>query len=266
MFRTPILEFLDRLVREGKVTFALGDLRKALALSPQAASNLCSRLVRDGLIDRASHGHFVIRPLGSLGTRAAAEDTALAVGSLLAGESHRIAYRSALAHHDLIRHPARVIQVAAPRFIQRELLSGRPLRVVSESRATVGVGAVDAGWGARVSDLERALLDAARRPELVGGLDVVAEALSTGGRDVDPLRLRAHARVPSLSAAGRRLASVARRLGFDLVAETLTDLPAASAPIPAFPGQRKPVVWRDLANGVVWSSTALDIVDAQRPT
>jgi predicted transcriptional regulator of viral defense system len=266
MFRTPVLEFLDRLVREGKITFTLGDLRRALALSPQAGSNVCSRLVRDGLIDRTSYGHFVIRPLGSLGTRAGAEDTALAVGSLLAGEPHRIAYRSALAHHDLIRHPARVIQVAAPRIVQRDQLSGRPLQMVSESRETVGVGAVDAGWGARVSDLERALLDAARRPGLVGGLDAVAEALSTGRRDVDPVRLRGYARVPSLSAAGRRLASVARRLRFALVAETLTDLPAASAPIAAFPGQRKPVVWRDSVHGVVWSSTALDIVDAQRPT
>jgi hypothetical protein len=40
-----------------------------------------------------------------------------------------------------------------------------------------------------VSTLERALLDAAARPELVGGAAVLAEAMVAAGRDVDTERL-----------------------------------------------------------------------------
>jgi predicted transcriptional regulator of viral defense system len=57
------------------------------------------------------------------------------------------------------------------------------LRTILERRGTVLVGAVQAGHGARVSGLERSLLDGAARMDLIGGANVLAEALSAAQPD-----------------------------------------------------------------------------------
>jgi predicted transcriptional regulator of viral defense system len=255
------LELLNRFVAAGRTTFTTGDVSDSLGLSASGTSNFLTRLVNDGLVDRVSRGHYAIRPIGRLGTSAAAEQTALAVAAVFSRRSHRIAYRSALAHHGLIVHPARVIQVACPELVRIAELSGRQLQIINETANTVDVGAVDAGYGARVSILERALLDSARRVELVGGLDVVAEAVETGAPDVDTQLLVDQARTVRASPALRRLASVARVLDLDGLAHALvTGANIAATPVPADPAEPRPTVWTDSEAGVVWSSTALDLV------
>ena len=130
-----------------------------------------------GLIDRVRRGHYAVRQLGVLGTPAAAEDIALSVGAALTGLPHRIAYRSGLHEHDLVVHPARSIQVATDRRVRTRTLSGRPLRIVIEPPEALDVGRVP--WGSSsLSDRHRAVLDAAQRPRLVGGLEVLAEAFA----------------------------------------------------------------------------------------
>src|SRR5712691_671254 len=106
------IELLDELAVKGKETFTTRDVEELGQLSPQAASNLLTRLVDRGLVDRVARGRYALRPFGALGTRAAAEDIALAVGAGFAGKAHRIAYRSALDWHGLLDHPARQIVVA----------------------------------------------------------------------------------------------------------------------------------------------------------
>lgn len=106
-----------------------------------------------------------------------AEDIALSVGAALKGLPHRITYRSALHEHDLVVHPARSIHVATDRRVRTRTLSGRPLRIVIEPPEALGVGRVP--WGSSsLSDRHRAVLDAAQRPRLVGGLEVLAEAFA----------------------------------------------------------------------------------------
>ena len=78
------IELLDELAVEGKETFTTQDIEELGHLSPQAASNLLTRLVRRGLVDRVARGRYAMRPFGALGTRAAAEDIALAVGAVFA--------------------------------------------------------------------------------------------------------------------------------------------------------------------------------------
>lgn len=261
MARKAALELLNRFVATGRTTFTSADVSDSLRLSASATGNLLTRLVNDGLVDRVSRGHYAIRPIGRLGTSAAAEETSLAVAAVFSSRSHRIAYRSALAHHGLIVHPARVIQVACPDQVRIAELSGRQLQIVNETADIVDVGAVDAGHGARVSNLERALLDSARRVKLIGGLDVIAEALETGAPDVDIQLLIDQARTVRASPALRRLASVARVLDLGGLAHALvTGANVAATPIPADPAEPRPTVWTDSEAGVVWSSAALDTV------
>ena len=96
--------------------------------------------------------HLRARPFGQLGTRAASQDIALAVGAAFSKEPHRIAFRSALDHHGLLIHPARTVQVAMPRRVDSHHISGRRLQPVHETPDTIDIGSEDAGHGACVFD------------------------------------------------------------------------------------------------------------------
>lgn len=261
MARKTALNLLDRLTAAGESTFSTAEAAEILGRSPQSTVNLLSRLIDDGLIGRVSRGHYAIRPLGRLGTSAAAEDTALAVAAVFSDRSHRIAYRSALAHHGLVVRPSRVIQVACPDQVRITELADRPLDVVRERPATVAVGSVSAGYGAIVSTLERALLDGARRSDLIGGLGILGDALDTASSNLDVQELCTLAKRLGVLPALRRLASLARILELDDLAQQMVeDTRIPKTPIPADPRQPGPCEWVDMAAGVVWSTPALDTV------
>jgi predicted transcriptional regulator of viral defense system len=101
------LPFLNDLVADGLTVFSFDEAVRRSGRSRTGTANLLRRLSDRGLLDPVRRGHYAIRQLGVLGTTAAAEDVALAVGAAFAGRSHRIGYRSALDEHDLInRHSA----------------------------------------------------------------------------------------------------------------------------------------------------------------
>jgi len=255
------LQLLDDKLTAGQARLTTREVRERLGLSPQAASNLLSRWRDAGLVDRVAPGHYAIRQLGLLGTRAASEDVALAVGALFAGEPHRIAYRSALDYHGLLTHPARTIQVASPREVTVKQLSGRPLRTITERRETVLVGAVQAGHGAHVSGLERSLLDGAARMDLIGGADVLAEALSAA--QPDPAVLQRLAQEIGAATALRRIGSLADQLPVPALANQLQPLAPPTSDIQLEP--RHPATgkrpFRDRKWRVVWAQPPATIAD-----
>ncbi len=261
MARKTALNLLDQLTAAGKSTFSTAEAIEILGRSSQSTVNLLSRLVADGLVGRVSRGHYAIRPLGQLGTSAAAMDSALAVAAVFSGRSHRMAYRSAFAHHGLIVRPSRVIQVACPDQVRLTELAERPVVVVRERAATVAVGSISAGYGANVSTIERALFDGARRNDLIGGLGVLGDALDTASSDIDIAKVRSIATQVSAMPALRRLASLARILELDdLGREMLEGVPIPKTPISADTRQPDPREWVDTAAGVVWSTPAFDTV------
>ena len=231
------LKPLDDRLAVGKETLTSRELREELSLSPSAASNLLARWRRAGLVDRVARGHYAIRQLGLLGTRASSEDVALAVAALVGERSHRIAYRSALDLHGLLVRPVRTIQVASPHRFANAAISGRPLQVVFERMETVGIGAEPAGHGADVSSLERALLDAASRPSLVGGYVPLAEALAGSKPDVG--RLLDLAERLGAAPAIRRIGSLAERLDLVGLAGKLEPLAPPRSDLDLDPGLRQ---------------------------
>ena len=164
--RIRTAQLLDDLAADGKEAFTTADIEQYAKLSPQAASNMLSRLVALGLVDRVARGRYVLRPFGALGTRAVTQDIALAVGAVFSGRRHRIAYRSALEWHGLLEHPSRTIVLAVTCRPSLRELSGRPLRSVVERPGRIEVGAIPAGHGACVSSVERTILESAARPWL----------------------------------------------------------------------------------------------------
>jgi predicted transcriptional regulator of viral defense system len=209
--RTELLQLLNDIAADGGGAVSAATVRERLGLSSQSTSNLLARAVRDGLLDKVSSGTYALRPIGMLGTRAASEDVALAVAAKFAGEPHRIAYRSALDHHGLLVHPARAVQLALPRRVKVQRLSGRRLETFVEPSSIVDIGAEPAGRGASVSGIERALLESAARPRAVGGWIVIAEAIRRGGWS--PERLQGLAETLNMGVALRRVASIAEHVG-----------------------------------------------------
>jgi len=158
--------------------------------------------------------------MGVLGTAVSSEDVVLAVEAAFSGTPVRIAYLSALDHYDLLGRPIRTIQLASSKRIRRPSLSGRPLDVVLESQDRLNVGSVRTRIGPAISDLERSLLDAGRRLDIVGGIDVLAEALLRADlfrADV----LAEYATALRADAALRRIGAVSSVVGRSDVASAL---------------------------------------------
>lgn len=261
--RQDILRLLDDLAADERGGITTAEVRERLGISEQSASNLMSRLVRDGFLDRVARGVFAPRPLGRLGTRAASDDIALAVGAAFSKEPHRIAFRSALDHHGLLIHPARTVQVAMPRRVKLHRISGRRLQPVHEARDTITVGSEGAGHGATVSSVERALLESAGRPGLAGGWTMIASALT--GASVDPEKLTELAERLNADVALRRIGSLAEAQRLDELAGSLLSPPRDARVIPLDPQAPPEEPWTDARWRVRWpisSRHARELVSA----
>jgi predicted transcriptional regulator of viral defense system len=261
--RNLALNLVDDLVAEGETHFTFNDALRRLDRSPSTTANLLRRMVNTGLLDRVRRGHYVVRPLGVLGTRAAAEDVAIAVAAAFSGHPHRMAYHTALDEHDLIVHPVRTIYVATTRRMRVKDLSGRPLRTVLEPETAIQVGAIARG-PSQMSDLERALLDAAARPDLAGGAAVLADAITSAGRNVDPERLTRFAEQLGWAAALRRLGSISDALAVEGLAGRLAPLHPPVADLDLEPGGQAACVWRDARWRVRWGRSRDELRNVAR--
>lgn len=259
------MTFLNDLAADGVTSFGFDEAVRRAGRSPTATANMLRRLTDKGFLDRVRQGHYVIRQLGVLGTTAAAEDIVLAVGAAFADRIHRIAYRSALDEHDLISHPARTIQVAVTKQsrMRSTKLSDRPLRLVLEPERAISIGTVgrEHSW---ISDLDRALLDAAARPALVGGAAVLAEAITAAGSRANPRRLRLYAKKLHWTSALRRLGSVADALEVDGLAGRLRPLIVPEGDIDLEPGAGNERAWRDPKWRVIWPQTPKELASVAR--
>ena len=113
-----------------------------------------------------------------------------------------------------------------------------------EPPETLVVGRVP--WGTSyLSDRHRAVLDAARRPRLVGGLEVLAEAFAAATPELHAETLMEYAHRPGDAAALRRLGSLADALALEPLAGALTPIKPITADLPLEPGTDEPTVWRD---------------------
>ena len=257
------LQLADQFAADGQRAFTFAQAVDRSGLSPTATANLLRRMTDHGLVDRVSRGHYVTRSIGVLGTAATAEDLALAVSAAFYAQVHRIAYRTALYEHSLVTRASRSIQVAAIRRTRARTLSGHPLRGVIEPDHAIGVGSVPLG-PSMVSNVERALLDAASRPDLVGGSAALAEALVAAGQETNVERLQDYARQLSLTSALRRLGSLADRLHIAGLAGQLRPIFVPKGDIELEPRDPGISAWRDPDWRVRWNQPPRELADVAR--
>lgn len=240
------LQLLDRLAGEGRTAFTSSEVRDDLHLSRSATSNLLSRLVEAGLLNRVAAGRYVVRPLGALGTAASWDDLGSAAAAAFAGHSHRIGFLTALDHHGLLVRPVRVVQVASPYRPRLKTLSGRPLRVIRDTTSTVLAGTEPLG-PSRIATVDRALLDAASRPLLCGGATRLAEALAAARTAPSLTDL---ARRLDAAPAYRRIGSISTALALP-VSEDL-DPPPWRTLVELDPSAGRRAGWIDKTWGIAW--------------
>jgi predicted transcriptional regulator of viral defense system len=247
------LHLVNRLAAEGRTAFTSSEVREDLDISAQAASNLLSRLARAGLVDRVSGGRYAIRPLGALGTAAVWDDLGSAVAAVFAGRPHRIGFLTALDHHGLLVRPVRAVQVASAYRPRPRTLSGRPLRVIREASDTVLIGTEPLG-PSRVATVERALLDAAARPQIAGGASRLAEALASLQTSSGLAEL---AQRLDAAPAYRRLGSIGTTLSLTSGRELIP--PPWRTLVELDPTVRRTGGWVDKIWGVAWPYPASEL-------
>ena len=159
----------------------------------------------------------------------------------------------------MLVHPSRSIQVATERRVRTTTLSGRTLQIVIESPERIEVGRVPSGTS-YLSDRHRAVLDAAQRPRLVGGIEVVVEAFAASAPMLLADVLMDYACRLNWAAALRRLGSLADALALDPLSGALTPIKPITAYLPLEPGTDEPTVWRDSRWRVCWSRTVGELL------
>jgi predicted transcriptional regulator of viral defense system len=140
-----------------------------------------------------------------------------------------------------------------PRRAKISHISGRRFQPVLESASTIAIGAQEAGHGAKVSNKERALLESASRPSLVGGWTTLATALNQSS--YDPETLRQLAEQLNAGVALRRIASLADVTGVDDWSAALAPPPSNARLVLLDPQEAEEEPWTDLRWRVRWPTS-----------
>lgn len=182
-------QFLATMAGADRRLFRAEDAAKFWS-SKKTASDALSRLVDDGWLERIERGLYLIIPLEAGPERKWTEDPKL-IASQLAPEG-AAAYWTALHHWGLTEQVPRTVFVQTRKRKHRARVSVLGVRyefIVITGRKFFGVAQQwSDGAEFRITDREKTVLDALDRPDLCGGLPVVASALATSdGLDWDRL-------------------------------------------------------------------------------
>ena len=142
----------------------------------------------------------------------------LLAAALAVTEGAFLSHGAALAWHGLAPPPPGIVTATAARYGRNRPVGGAALRFVRcGAGAPFGVTmqVVPGGPGMLVSDPERTVVDALRRPDLCGGLAAVVGALWRGRFRLAPDRLADYALRLPVASAGRRLGFLLELLAID---------------------------------------------------
>ncbi len=142
-------------------------------------------------------------------------------------------------------------------------ISWRPLITIKEPEDALLVGAT-ARSGTHISNLERALLDAAARPKLIGGTSALVEATAAAAGAANPDRVLEYAARLRWSAALRRIGSISDTLELKGLAEKLAPFATPSFDLALQPGHSGRTVWRDRRWRVRWTESPEEMKNIAR--
>jgi len=188
------------------------DMVKRLRCSNGSARKIVYDLKKKGWLESLTKGHYLL--IGAdRGPRGVPAMNPYLVARVLP-KSYFFAYRFACAHHGLLTQIPRVIHVAVRHSRQPiEIKNVRFQFVELTGKRFFGYQeATIMGEKVNVSDVERSILDALDRPELVGGVEAVAQVLFHAGKKLNTIRVLNYLQRFHDSALSRRFAYLSELL------------------------------------------------------
>lgn len=190
---------------EKKSLVTIRDIIRRLRCSHGYARYLAHTLRKKGWLDHLGKGHYQL--IGAeRGPKGVPDMNPYGVVARLFPKPYFLAYHWAGTHHGLLTQISFVTHVAVLRpkapmefkNIRFEFIKVTRKRFFGYEEATV------MGQKVVISDLERSVLDALDRPELIGGIEASAQALFHAGRKLDAGKLLDYLRRFDDSALARR--------------------------------------------------------------
>ncbi len=179
---------LHKVVEQGKVIFTLEDALQITNTSYKATAELVRYLIQQRWLVRLSRGKYLIVSLEG-GLEGIPSINRFLVAKALAGRGlYFISHYSAMEIHGLLTQPLLKVYVTIAARLPSQTVLGTEYRFIKTQR--------DNFWGLKeewatpteritVSDLERTLLDALRKPDYCGGISEVAKGLWIGRERLD---------------------------------------------------------------------------------
>lgn len=191
----------------GREELELHDIATLADATPAYARQLAGSLVKKGWIQRVGRGKYLLNP-AKAGPDAIPDTNAFRIGSRLI-EPYYFGYATAANVHRLLTQIARTYFVATNSKQTRTLSEPADFRIVHvPPRKFFGATETEKyGSPFLVSDVEKTVIDALDRPDLVGGLPACVQILNNAWPNIDETRLVQYV-------TRMRSKSLAQRLGY----------------------------------------------------
>jgi predicted transcriptional regulator of viral defense system len=220
---------------------SLKDIRRRLKCSAAYARYMAHALHEKGWLEPLAKGQYQL--IGAeRGPRGVPEMNPYVVARFLP-KPYFFAYRFACEQHGLLTQVPTTIHVALKRPKRpMELKNVRFEFVVLTPKRFFGLEEITVlGEKIQVSDLERTVLDALDRPELVGGIEASIQAMFHAAKEADYARLLGYLKRMDDRALARRFGYLADQLKLELPKELSKHLQAQVNKNPAYLGS--PARW-----------------------
>ncbi len=205
----PVSSYLiTQLKKANRNIFRIKDAQSVLNKNAKAAVDFLSELVKRGIISRLKPGLFLIIPLEA--DKNYLENRYVVARELVGPHNYYISHYSAMAIHGLTTQPVLNVFITSSARRQDRLISGVEF-IFLYARPYTFFGIEDK-WitkqeKAKVSDLEKTIIDALIRPELCGGILEIARGIWLRKHSLNYQRL--------LNYCGRiKVKAAVKRLGF----------------------------------------------------
>jgi predicted transcriptional regulator of viral defense system len=212
-------KLIRTLSAKDKNIFTIADVQKITRTSSAATRMLLSDLVSKKWLIRLAPGHYLIVPLSAGEKAEFTENWYVVAKHLIEPNPYYLSYYSALDIHEMTTQPLMTIYISTSRRRKQAKVLGATFRFVYTNPSKLW--GIDEIWvkpaeKAKVSDLERTIIDCLDNPKLCGGISEVAKGLWKKREELDYAKL-----VRYVDRFGSK--AVAKRLGFLLELYRLGD-------------------------------------------
>ncbi|MCK4463675.1 MAG: hypothetical protein KAU58_05125 [Candidatus Omnitrophica bacterium] len=166
----------------GKTIFTLQDVKNITGLQSNAARDLISKLIKRNIIARIKRGKYIVIPQEMGFAKDYIGNWYIAAREIVNSPDYYLSHYSAMDIHNMVTHPITKVFVTTPKQeYKKERVVGNVTFefIYTSAKAIWGVqnSWVTKSEKARVSDMERTVIDCLYRPKYCGGILEIVKGL-----------------------------------------------------------------------------------------